>query len=41
LFYLKFRPSEKDGEEELVVIGGQGVTLTSGADHIAPQPPFP
>jgi len=26
----------KDGEEELVIIGGQGVTLTSGVDHIAP-----
>jgi hypothetical protein len=31
----------KYGEEELVVISGQGVTLTSGADHIAPQSSFP
>jgi hypothetical protein len=27
----------RDGEEELVVIGGQGVKLSGGADHIAPH----
>ena len=32
---------KKDGEEELVVIGGEGVNLSGGADQIAPEPPFP
>ena len=32
---------KKDGEEELVVIDGQGVNFSGGPDQIAPQPPFP